>query len=149
MIETKGYVGALEAGDAMVKAARVEIIGRMEVGSGYVAILVQGEVGAVKAAVGAGLAAAQKIGTVIAHHIIPRPHYELAILLDHLKHSSPNGNTYHDFATRGPRKKLDDMTVVELRALARETKNIEIKGRDISMATKEDLIQVLKKIYNE
>jgi microcompartment protein CcmL/EutN len=74
MIETKGYVAALAAADAMVKAATVTIIGREEVGDGLVAVIINGDVGAVKAATEAGAEVAGQIGTLISVHVIPRPH---------------------------------------------------------------------------
>ena len=77
MIETKGYVAALAAADAMVKAARVEIISREEVGDGLVAVVVRGDVGAVKAATEAGAETAGTVGTLVSAHVIPRPHNEL------------------------------------------------------------------------
>jgi ethanolamine utilization protein EutM len=73
-VETKGYVAAFAAADAMVKAANVTIIGREQVGAGLVSILVQGDVGAVKAATEAGSEAASQVGQVISVHVIPRPH---------------------------------------------------------------------------
>jgi microcompartment protein CcmL/EutN len=78
MIETKGYVAALAAADAMVKAASVSIIGREEVGDGLVSVTIHGEVGAVKAATEAGAETAQLIGELISVHVIPRPHNEVA-----------------------------------------------------------------------
>lgn len=77
MIETKGYVAALAAADAMVKAANVVIVGRDEVGDGLVAITIVGDVGAVKAATEAGAETASSIGELISVHVIPRPHGEL------------------------------------------------------------------------
>ena len=77
MIETKGYVAALAAADAMVKAANVTIISREEVGDGLVAVVVRGDVGAVKAASEAGAEAASSVGELISAHVIPRPHNEL------------------------------------------------------------------------
>lgn len=77
MIETRGYVAALTAADAMVKAANVEIVARNEVGGGLVSVVVKGDVGAVKAAAEAGAEAAQSIGEVVAVHVIPRPHADL------------------------------------------------------------------------
>jgi len=74
MIETKGFVGVVEASDAMCKAANVELIKRIEIGGGYVTTLVRGDVGSVKAAVEAGAAAAAKIGELVASHVIPAPH---------------------------------------------------------------------------
>ncbi len=77
MIETRGYVAALASADAMVKAANVEIVSRNEVGGGLVSVVIQGDVGAVKAATEAGSEAASQIGEVVAVHVIPRPHQDL------------------------------------------------------------------------
>ncbi|MBJ7247770.1 MAG: BMC domain-containing protein [Thermoleophilia bacterium] len=77
MIETKGYVAALAAADAMVKAANVTIVGREEVGDGLVAVVIQGDVGAVKAATEAGAETAATVGELVSVHVIPRPHAEL------------------------------------------------------------------------
>ncbi len=77
MIETRGYVPALAAADAMVKAANVEIVARNEVGGGLVSVVVTGDVGAVKAATEAGSEAANQIGEVVSIHVIPRPHSDL------------------------------------------------------------------------
>lgn len=82
MVETKGYVGAVEAADAMVKSANVTLIGYQKVGAGLVTVLVRGDVGAVKAAVDAGAAAAAKVGEeVVSKHVIPRPHADVEQLL--------------------------------------------------------------------
>ncbi len=81
MIETKGLVAAIEAADAMVKAANVTLIGREQVGSGLVTVLVRGDVGAVKAATDAGAAAAQKVGELVSVHVIPRPHSEVEMII--------------------------------------------------------------------
>ena len=81
MIETKGLVGAVEAADAMVKAANVTLIGRVQVGGGLVTVMVRGDVGAVKAAVDAGSAAAGRVGELISVHVIPRPHNEVEAIL--------------------------------------------------------------------
>lgn len=77
LIETRGLIPAIEAGDAMAKAANVEILGYEAVGSGFVAIMCRGEVGAVKAATDAGAEAARKVGEVVSVHIIPRPHEDV------------------------------------------------------------------------
>ena len=81
MIETRGLVAAIEAADAMVKAANVTLIGSEKIGSGLVSVMVRGDVGAVKAAVEAGGAAAQALGEVIALHVIPRPHADVEKIL--------------------------------------------------------------------
>lgn len=81
MIETKGLVGAVEAADAMVKAANVTLIGRVIVGGALVTVFVRGDVGATKAAVDAGAAAADRVGELISTHVIPRPHDEVEYIL--------------------------------------------------------------------
>jgi len=81
MIETKGYVAAVEAVDAMVKSANVALIGLEKAGGGYVSVFIQGEVGAVKAALDSGTAAAKKVGEVVSVHVIPRPHADTEIML--------------------------------------------------------------------
>jgi ethanolamine utilization protein EutM len=81
MIETKGLVGSIEAADAMVKAANVSLMGEERIGGGFVTVIVKGDVGAVKAAVDAGAAAAKRVGELISVHVIPRPHSELDMIL--------------------------------------------------------------------
>ena len=81
MIEVKGFVGAIEAADAMVKAANVQLVGEERIGSAYVTVMVRGDVGAVKAAVDAGAEAARKVGELISVHVIPRPHEEVEKIL--------------------------------------------------------------------
>ena len=81
MVETKGLVGSIEAADAMVKAAKVELLGKETIGGGYVTVMVRGDVGAVKAATDAGAAAAQRVGELISVHVIPRPHIEVESIL--------------------------------------------------------------------
>ena len=81
MIETKGLVAAVEAADAMVKSANVKLIGYEKIGSGLVTVMVRGDVGAVRAAIDAGSVAAQKVGTVISTHLIPRPHRDVEGIL--------------------------------------------------------------------
>ena len=81
MIETKGLVGSIEAADAMVKAANVALIGKVHVGGGLVTVMVRGDVGAIKAAVDAGAAAAERVGELISIHVIPRPHSDVEMIL--------------------------------------------------------------------
>ena len=81
MIETRGLVGAVEAADAMVKAANVTLIGKEQVGSGLVTVMVRGDVGAVKAATDAGAAAASRVGELVSVHVIPRPHSDVEEIL--------------------------------------------------------------------
>jgi ethanolamine utilization protein EutM len=81
MVETRGLVGAVEAADAMVKAANVNLIGSEYVGGGFVTVMVRGDVGAVKAATDAGAAAAKRVGELVSVHVIPRPHQDIEIIL--------------------------------------------------------------------
>ena len=81
MVETKGLVGSIEAGDAMVKAAMVDLFGKEKVTAGFVTMFVTGEVGAVKAATDAGAAAARRVGELVSVHVIPRPHDQLLRIL--------------------------------------------------------------------
>jgi microcompartment protein CcmL/EutN len=81
MVETKGLVAAIEAADAMVKSANVALVGYEKIGSGLVTVMVRGDVGAVKAATDAGAVAAEKVGTVVSVHVIPRPHMEVEKVL--------------------------------------------------------------------
>ena len=81
MVETRGLVAAIEAADAMVKAANVQLIGTEKIGSGLVSVMVRGDVGAVKAATEAGSTAASKLGEIIAVHVIPRPHADVEKIL--------------------------------------------------------------------
>src|ERR1051326_209380 len=87
MVETKGLVGSIEAADAMVKAAKVTLIGKEVIGGGYVTVMVRGDVGAVKAATDAGAAAAQRVGELVSVHVIPRPHMDVELILP--KRSQP------------------------------------------------------------
>ncbi|MFO1445648.1 BMC domain-containing protein [Bacillus sp. Bva_UNVM-123] len=85
IIETRGLTAAIEAADAMLKAANVEIVGSEKIGSGLVSVIIQGDVGAVKAATEVGAEAAQRVGELVAVHVIPRPHGDIAKLLPALK----------------------------------------------------------------
>jgi ethanolamine utilization protein EutM len=81
MVETRGFIGSVEAADAMVKAANVTLVGSEYIGAGYVTVLVRGDVGAVKAATDAGAAAARRVGELISVHVIPRPHVDVERVL--------------------------------------------------------------------
>ena len=81
MIETRGLVGAIEAADAMVKAAKVVLIGKEKIGGGFVTVMVRGDTGAVKAATDAGASAAEKVGELVSGHVIPRPHEDVEMIL--------------------------------------------------------------------
>src|ERR1700679_1268618 len=92
MIETKGFVGMVEASDAMVKAARVELVGYERIGGGYVTAIVRGDVAAVKAAVEAGSRAAEKVGELVSVHVIPRPHQNVDAVLPLGRNNSTETN---------------------------------------------------------
>ena len=81
MIETRGLTAAIEAADAMVKAAEVTLVGTEKIGSGLVSVMVRGDVGAVKSATEAGAAAAERVGNLVSVHVIPRPHDEVEGIL--------------------------------------------------------------------
>ena len=83
MVETKGLIGSIEAADTMVKAANVRLIGKEQIGAGYVTVMVRGDVGAVKAATDAGASAAARVGELVSVHVIPRPHSEVGLILPH------------------------------------------------------------------
>jgi microcompartment protein CcmL/EutN len=85
MIETKGLVGAIEAADSMVKSANVTLVGYEKIGSGFVTVMVRGDVGAVKASVESGAAAASRLGELVAQHVIPRPHSDVEGILPKFK----------------------------------------------------------------
>ena len=89
MVETKGLVGAVEAADAMVKAANVTLLGQEYIGAGYVTVFVRGDVGAVKAATDAGAAAARRVGELVSVHVIPRPHSDVDRVLPVVPESKP------------------------------------------------------------
>ncbi len=93
MVETRGLVGAIEAADAMVKAANVVLLGSEYTGGGYVTVMVRGDVGAVKAATDAGAAAAKRVGEVVSVHVIPRPHADVEMILPHQSKGAISGRT--------------------------------------------------------
>ena len=93
MIETKGLIGAIEAADARVKSANVQLVGKEQVGGGLVTVMVRGDVGAVKAATDAGAAAAEKVGELISVHVIARPRSEVDAILPKERKNISAGNT--------------------------------------------------------
>jgi len=93
MIETKGFVGMVEAADAMVKAARVELVGFEKIGGGYVTAVVRGDVAAVKAATEAGQRAAERVGELVSVHVIPRPHQNIDQVLPLGRSGNPSAGT--------------------------------------------------------
>lgn len=145
MIETRGLVGSVEAADAMVKSARVALMGREFVGGGYSTVIIRGEVGAVKAAVDAGAAAAKRAGELVAAHVIPRPFDDVENILPNLElvWLPPWQRRRGQFDPQTVN--LDSMSVVELRKLARDVESIGLSGREISRADKETLLRQIRK----
>ena len=174
LIETKGLVAAIESADAMLKAAEVTLLSKEHVGGGLVTVLVQGDVGAVKAATDAGAAAAQRIGELISVHVIPRPHDTLKGIVVRSE-PSPTAEPLQQPITGPERKKLapkvisaqqldriaeeDGLEAVEkalrviptegIRRLARQYERLGIAGREISKAKKDALIQMVLEYYQE
>lgn len=165
LIETKGLVGAIEAADAMAKAADVTIIGKEKITAALVTIKIKGEVAAVRSALDAGAAAAQRIGQLVAVHIIPRPDDQIdPILTDGLiegvltsnsvdlppldnedeeteDEALENGEIEHVDISQINFDELETLNVHKLRRLARGLEDFPIKGRDISKANRQDLIE--------
>jgi len=173
LIETKGIVGAIEAADAMVKAANVQLEGMTKVGGGLITVSVRGDVGAVKAAVDAGTSAASRVGQVISSHVIPRPHADVEGIVPQLPGpGSPKPETaMEEFPeeqtdapviteapdvgavstesskpknTLPPMETLEQMSVIELRRLARTLSGLGIAGRAISKANRDALLSRIK-----
>lgn len=141
LIETRGLVGALEAADAGAKAANVRLLGTERADAGLVTVKFLGEVAAVKAAVDAGGAAAQRVGQLIAVHVIPRPHDDLGLVAEDDESPDAPVSTGHPDMTR-----LEQMKVVELRAVARRTASFPLKGRDVARASRDELLSAFKSL---
>jgi len=108
MIETKGFVGLVEASDAMVKAARVELVGYERIGGGYVTTIVRGDVAAVKAAVEAGSRAAEKVGELVSVHVIPRPHANVDAVLPLGRNNASDAGMARASSAAAPRAPLSN-----------------------------------------
>lgn len=172
MVETRGLVGSIEAADVMMKTANVRLVDAEYIKNGYVTVKCLGEVAAVKAAVDAAAAAAQRVGQLIATHVIPRPAEEVEFIIrkpqpaylasnvpapEFRKRSMPAekkvvehlSETLDMFVASKDddayRSQLDAMTVHQLRTLAREVGGLSIYGRQISKADKKLLINELMK----
>lgn len=132
LIETRGLVGAIEAADAGVKAAPVRLLGTERTDPALITVLFSGDVAAVKAAVDAGAAAAERVGELVAVHVIPRPFPGLELMSDSADGESSGGAP--------PGTPLGDMKVVDLRHKARQMDNFPLKGRELSIATRDELL---------
>ena len=145
LIETKGLVGAIEAADAGLKAANVELLGSERADAGLVTVMFGGDVAAVRAACDAGAAAAERVGQLIGVHVIPRPHTALAAIeADESPGRAakapelPNGG--YDVAA------LEKAKVVDLRDMARRVPNFPLKGRDVARASREELLAAFRSL---
>lgn len=174
LIETRGLVGAIEAADAMTKAAEVRLVGKERADAGLMTVKVIGDVAAVRAAVDAGAAAAQRVGELVSAHVIPRPADDIEMLIYTPQTKTPSKETEkpklepESRETRTPGRAsepeqqellpaeggddeqqylewLQGMTVHELRRYARTAEGLNIFGREISRANKEELIKALVK----
>lgn len=130
LIETRGLVGAIEAADAGVKAAPVKLLGTERTDPALITVLFAGDVASVKAAVDAAAAAAERVGELVSVHVIPRPYPGLELMSDSADAGgSPPANT-----------PLSEMKVVDLRHMARQIESFPLKGRELSVATREELL---------
>ncbi len=140
LIETRGLVGAIEAADAGLKAAPVELLGTERVDAALVTVLFSGDTASVKAAVDAGAAAAERVGELVSVHVIPRPDPQL----DVLEHDDEDGGA--SAAPLRATQRLADMKVVELRHRARLTPNFPLKGRELSRANRDELLALFRRL---
>lgn len=138
LIETRGLVGVIEAADAAVKSAPVELLGIKPIGGGLVSTHFRGEVAAVQVAVQAGVEAALKVSQVISHRVIPAPHLDVENLLLHQPQVAPP-------QVQSPPDELEDLPVARLRQLVRQLPNAQLKGRQVSRANKEALLRELRR----
>lgn len=143
LIETRGLVGALEAADAGVKAADVRLLGTERADAGLVTVKFLGEVAAVKAAVDAGAAAAQRVGQLVAVHVIPRPHEDLGLVAE-----DDEGSDAPISRDGVDRDRLEAMKVVELRTLARRIAAFPLKGRDVARAGRDELLAAFRALQS-
>jgi microcompartment protein CcmL/EutN len=139
LVETRGLVAAIEAADAMLKAASVRLVGLETTVAALVTVQIEGETAAVQAAVDAGSRAAERVGELVSRHVIPRPSDAVRSMQGGRSRESDASKPRTSKAMR-----LESMTVRELRSLARETPGLSIHGRDIARATKDQLLSELR-----
>jgi ethanolamine utilization protein EutM len=135
-IETRGLVAAIEAADAMLKSAHVSLVGMERTEAALITIQISGETAAVQAAVDAGSAAAKRIGEIVSAHVIARPSADVRAMQEASaaeRSAAPSGASSYE-----------DMTVRELRTLARTLDNLSIQGREIARANKNQLLEALR-----
>lgn len=134
LIEMLGFVGVAEAADAATKAAAVELSAVEKIEGGMISIRFLGDVGAVQAAVEAGVQAAQQVGTLVAHHVIPNPHEDLVCVFGLATETAEEDE-----------EDLESLSVHRLRQRARETPGVTIQGREISRANRAQLLAELRR----
>ncbi len=145
LVETKGLVGAIEAADAMLKTAAVQLIGIENTIAALLTVKVVGETGAVKAAVDAGASAAEKVGELISVHVIPRPHDDTDSIIYNQSDDINSGGSAANLTI----EKVKTMPVRQLRSLARDVPGFSIQGREISRANKEILVEKFQEYFNK
>ena len=138
LIETRGLVGVIEAADAAVKSAPVELLGIKPIGGGLVSTHFRGEVAAVQVAVQAGVEAALKVSQVISHRVIPAPHLDVENLLLYQSQAATP-------PAQSPPDELEELPVARLRQLVRQLPDAQLKGRQVSRANKETLLRELRR----
>ncbi len=145
LVETRGLVAALEAADAMMKASNVNLVGLEQTMAALITVQITGETAAVQAAVDAGTAAATKIGEVISSHVIARPASDVFSMQFGSSTPMSSVSSVSSSTTESPASSLEDMTVRQLRTLARSQKSLSLKGREIARANKQQLLKALRK----
>jgi microcompartment protein CcmL/EutN len=152
LVETKGLVAAIEAADAMVKAAKVDLLGIETTVAALITVQISGETAAVQAAVDAGVQAAARVGEVLGSHVIPRPSVDLAVLQNLTSASSSAAESPAGASSENQQSvsgelpdadHLSKMTVRELRKVARNASGLSIQGREIARANKQQLLDAL------
>ena len=149
LVETKGLVGAIEAADAGLKAANVELLGSERADAGLVTVMFGGDVAAVKAACDAGAAAAERVGQLVGVHVIPRPSPMLAAIeTDESPGKRAGGEDTAAVLPNGSwdMTALENAKVVELRDMARHVENFPLKGRDVARASREELLAAFRSL---
>lgn len=148
LIETRGFIGAIAAADTAAKAADVRLLGFERVGGGLVTLRLSGDVASVQMAVQSAAEAAGRVGELVSYHVIPHPHDELVGLLEVGASTAPRPRPHNpspqDLQTV-PDTELDTLSVARLRQLVRHTPGVELKGRQVSRANKQELLAALRR----
>lgn len=142
LVETQGLIAGIEACDAMLKAANVRLVGMEQTVPALITVKVVGETAAVRASVDAGAAAAERLGKVVSKHVIPRPSDDVYAVFVERSAPRPKAPPIPGSAQTSA-DDLEDRTVKELREMAREIDDFPLRGREISRATKDELVALL------